>query len=255
MKSAVQAVAISHWRQRRNSFLVITRLHIGIMLLIALLLHGGLAVWLVLPAKEPLPEPIKQIVRINLQAAVAKTTVTTPVPIVEPPTDPVQKPKIEPKPTPAPVFKPKPKPKPTPKPVIQEPPPEPQPVAPPTPEPVKPPEIIQEVIPLPVESKPMPLDAVATAKYEQLLQAWLEKHKKYPKSAKHMRIEGEGVLRIRIDRFGQMQQVTLEQPTGNRLLDKAMLKMAEQANPFPAMEESDPRQSLEFFAPVEFSLR
>ncbi|HEB63614.1 MAG TPA: energy transducer TonB [Gammaproteobacteria bacterium] len=252
MKSAVQAVAISHWRQRRNSFLVITRLHIGITLLIALLLHGGLAVWLVLPAKEPLPEPIKQIVRINLQAAVAKTTVTTPVPIVEPPTDPVQKPKIEPKPTPAPVSKPKPKP--TPKPVIQETPPEPQPVAPPTPEPVKPPEIIQEVISLPVESKPMPLDAVATAKYEQLLQAWLEKHKKYPKIAKRMRIEGEGVLRISIDRMGQIQQISLEQSTGNRLLDKAALEMAEEANPFPAMSKNDPRQSLEFFAPVVFVL-
>ncbi|MCF6235916.1 MAG: energy transducer TonB [Gammaproteobacteria bacterium] len=69
-----------------------------------------------------------------------------------------------------------------------------------------------------------------------------------------MRIEGEGVLRILIDRSGQLQQVTLGQSTGNRLLDKAALEMARKANPFPAMPENDPRQSLEFVVPVEFVL-
>ncbi len=239
MKYAVRVVAILRWPQCRNSSLKITRLHIGITLLIALLLHGGLAMWLVLPKKDLPPEPVKQIVRINLQAAVAETTVNVPIPVVEPPPELVREPKIEPKPIPAP---PPPKPKPIPKPVIQEPPPRPEPV------------IVKEVAPPPVELEPVPLDAVVTAKYEQLLFAWLEKHRKYPKRAKRMRIEGEGVLRILIDRTGQTQQVTLEQSTGNRLLDKAALAMADRANPFPAMSENDPRQTLEFFAPVEFLL-
>ncbi len=251
MKFALLAAAISRWLQRRNSFLKVTRLHIGITLLIALLLHGGLAVWLVLSTKDPLPEPVKQIVRINLQAAVAETTVTTPAPIVEPPPEEsTQEPKIEPKPIPVP-----PKPKPTPKPVIQEPPPKLKSIVEPAPEPVKTPDVVQEVAPPPVEANVVPLDAVATAKYEQLLQAWLEKHKNYPKRAKRMRIEGEGMLRIFIDRSGQTQKVTLEQSTGNRLLDKAALEMAKRANPFPTMPENDPRQSLEFVVPVEFVLR
>lgn len=250
MNSAPQVAVILHWPQRRNSFLKITRVHIGITLLIALLLHGGLAMWLVLPKKDSLPEPVKQIVRINLQAVVAEATVTPPEPVVELPPEPVQEPKIEPKPIPEP-----PKPKSTQKPVVQEPPPEPKPVVEPMPEPVIEPATVQEVAPPVVESKPVPLDAIATAKYEQLLQAWLEKEKEYPKRARRMRIEGEGVLRIVIDRTGQIQQVALEQSTGNRLLNKAALKMAEDANPFPEMQENDPRQSLEFFAPVEFFLR
>ncbi len=99
------------------------------------------------------------------------------------------------------------------------------------------------------------MDAAATAKYEQLLVAWLEKHKKYPRRAKRLRIEGEGWLRILIDRSGAVQRVKLEQRTGNRLLDRAALEMAAQADPFPPMPEDDPRQELEFIVPILFALR
>jgi len=102
---------------------------------------------------------------------------------------------------------------------------------------------------------PPPLDAVATARYEQLLMAWLEKYKKYPRRAKRLRIQGEAVLRILINRAGEAQQVTLEQRTGNRLLDKAALDMAQRANPFPPMPDNDPRQEYEFMVPVAFLLR
>ena len=95
----------------------------------------------------------------------------------------------------------------------------------------------------------------ATARYEQLLVAWLEKHKKYPRRAKRLRIEGEGLLRIVIDRTGRTRQIKLEQHTGNRLLDKAVLEMVERANPFPPMPDDDPRQELEFIVPVAFVLR
>ncbi|NOY63247.1 MAG: TonB family protein [Gammaproteobacteria bacterium] len=171
------------------------------------------------------------------------------------------------KPPPKRVIPPKPKPKPKPKikpkskqkkPIIQEPQPKPQPVAQAIPEPqpvvesAPQPEPVQQ-IEQPVSTAP--LDAVATARYEQLLVAWLEKHKKYPRRAKRLRIEGEGMLRIRIDRSGRTQQVTLQQRTGNRLLDRAALEMARRADPFPAMPENDPRQGLEFVVPVVFALR
>ena len=123
----------------------------------------------------------------------------------------------------------------------------------------KPPEVVKTPVLIqnfsPAEHSLVPLDAVATAKYEQLLVAWLEKHKKYPRRAQRLRIEGEGLLRILIDRTGKTQQVTLEQRTGNRLLDKAVLEMAKNASPFPPMPENDPRQRLEFVVPVVFALR
>ncbi len=229
--------------------MTITPRHLSITLLIALALHGGLALWLTLPESDLPVKPPAAPLRVNLLAVVAERTVDAPTP---PP---------EPLPLPPP---PKPKPKPEPKPKSEPPLPEPEPLPEPVPTPVEtppeppPPEPVQQVVqtPPPVEPvAPPPLDAVATARYEQLLVAWLEKHKKYPRRAKRLRIQGEAVLRILINRDGETQQVTLEQRTGNRLLDKAALDMAQRANPFPPMPDNDPRPELEFMVPVAFLLR
>lgn len=240
------------------------------------MLHGGLVLLFALPKKEPLPKPKKQIVHVSLKALIAENVANTPTPIVKSPPKPIQKPKPipepkiqeappkpKPKPTPTPKPKPKikeapPKPKPTPKPKVQEAPPKPTPIPKiqeALPDLEQEPTIVKEITPPSIVHKPSSLDAKATAKYEQLLFAWLKKHKQYPASAKRMRIEGEGMLRISINRKGQIQKVIVEQSTGNRLLDKAMLKMAKAANPFPAMSQNDPRTSMEFVAPVMFLIR
>ncbi len=190
--------------------------------MIALLLHGGVAVWF--SQSEPAPLPAKaQPFRVNLLAVIADTSQNTAANIVEPP--------------------------PAPEPVTKKMPVEPKPV-----EPEQVTETVEQVAqPAPVEQKP--LNAIATARYEQLLVAWLEKYKKYPRRAKRLRIEGEGMLRILIDRTGRTQRVSLEQRTGNRLLDKAALEMAQRASPFPPMPENDPRRKLEFVVPVAFVLQ
>ncbi len=233
--------------------MTITPQHLGITLLIALALHGGLALWLTLPEPELPAEPPVPPLRVNLLAMVAEYTVAAPTPPPKP-LPPRPKPKPELKPEPKPEAKPKPEPEFLPEP---EPLPEPIPVETlhdePPPEPVPQPQVVQAPPVVPIALPP--LDAVATARYEQLLVAWLEKHKKYPRRAKRMRIQGEAVLRILINRSGETQQVTLEQRTGNRLLDKAALNMAQRANPFPPMPDNDPRQELEFMVPVAFLLR
>ncbi len=229
--------------------MIITSRHLSITILIALALHGGLALWLTLPEPVPPVEPPAPPMHVNLLATVAERTVDAPTPPPEPmpaPPPPKPKPKPEPKPEPEPPL-PEPEPLPEPVPIPVETPPE-----PPPPEPVQ--QVVQT--PPPVEPvAPPPLDAVATARYEQLLVAWLEKHKKYPRRAKRLRIQGEAVLRILINRAGETQQVTLAQRTGNRLLDKAALDMAQRANPFPPMPDDDPRPELEFMVPVAFLLR
>ncbi|VAW87388.1 Ferric siderophore transport system, periplasmic binding protein TonB [hydrothermal vent metagenome] len=242
--------------------MTITRQQTGIALLVALILHGGILFWLALPAPEPRVKPPEQIVRVSLLATIAETSTATEA--VTPPQKKI-KPLVTPKPKPVP--KPEiqePLPKPVAEPITKQPVPEPPPVIEPAPQPVplpieNPPEIVKEAAPIqepPVAApSPAPLSATAMAEYEQLLAAWLDKQKKYPKRAKRMRIEGEGQLRIVIDRSGQTQKITLEQGTGNRLLDKAALDMAKRANPFPPMPENDLRQTLEFIVPVEFALR
>ncbi len=211
------------------------------MLLLALGLHGGLAMWFDFPAPAPLPERPEQVVRINLLAAVAETVTHAPTPVAKPP--PPEPVIPEPQPEPPPQPKPIPALKPVPMPEIQE-----------LPEKQEP-EIEPEPEFTPVQKPVPPPDAVATARYEQLLVAWLEKHKQYPRRAKRLRIEGEGRLRILINSKGQLQNVTLDQTTGNRLLDKAALQMVHRADPFPPMPESDARHELEFIVPVVFALR
>lgn len=228
-------------------------------MLIAFSLHGAIALWLTLPDPEPLPTPPP--LRINLLATVADSTVNATTETPELPAKPIAEPIVE---TPVKAV-----PDPTPPPVIEQVSTQPQAVS----KAVTAPQLTQPRVvnnaseaghsPELIQDKPatdsaqastMQPDAVSTARYEQLLVAWLEKYKKYPRHAKRLRIEGEGKLRILIDRTGQTQHITLEQSTGNRLLDTAALKMAQRANPFPSMPKNDPRQQLEFVVPVAFLL-
>ena len=226
--------------------MIVTRRHMSTTLLIAMLLHGGIAIWFSLPEPAPQPVPVQPL-RINLLAAIAETTTNASSVIPESPVKP------EPVRRPAPVKPPATPAKPVHEPQQMEPE-----VARNAPEAEFEPEATAaeatEIAPAQSADSAI-LDTLATARYEQLLVAWLEKHKKYPRRAKRLRIEGEGMLRILIDRTGQTRQVSLAQPTGNRLLDKAALAMAKRANPFPPMPENDPRRELEFIVPVAFVLR
>ena len=151
---------------------------------------------------------------------------------------------------------------------MAEPQPQPAPVAPPEPKPERPQAMaqVQEFTPaaepLPetpdhVAEAPQPeaavIDAQALMRYENLLLAWLERHKHYPRRARRLRIEGEGRLRIRIDGEGRAVALELERSTGNRLLDRAALDMARRAAPYPPPPEAD--GELEFVVPVVFALR
>lgn len=230
--------------------MVISRYHMQITLLIAILLHVGIAAWLSLPAPAPEPE-LKKMLRVSLLAKIVDTGINVVNKVVEPKTPDIAKPEpvIEKKPVQQPEKRVKAEKKPgSPdvKPVekIKE------------AEHVQPAEIVRHSPQsAQVESDVIVLDAVAVARYEQLLVAWLEKHKKYPLRAKRLRIQGEGMLRIRINRAGETRQVSLVQRTGNRLLDKAALEMAKRANPFPPMPENDSREHMEFLVPVALLLR
>lgn len=206
-------------------------------ILIAVLLHAAILFWVASPRVEPLPEP-QQPLQISLLATVSEVTreaLSKDIKkVVEtetlPKPEPVQLP-------PQPIVKKTTKPIPT--------------AVPKRVETVK---KVVKAAPV-VKAKPAKMDAAATARYEQLLVAWLEKHKKYPRRAKRLRIEGEGQLRILIDRSGQTLQVSLAERTGSRLLDKAALDMVKRANPFPPMHENDQRRRMEFIVPVAFLLR
>jgi len=229
--------------------MIISSRHFAFTILIAVFFHIAIAIGFSMPKKESLPltKAIeKPSIKIDLLATVAEKTVNAAPKIIQPPIkekkQPVIKKKIIKKKTiKKTIAKTKPKKN---KPIKTE--------AVKT-KPVKAEPIQEKIQPTPVKSN-APLNAIATARYEQLLVAWLEKYKKYPRRAKRLRIEGEAQLRIIINRTGHTQLVVLAQATGNRFLDKAALDMAKRANPFPSMPKNDPREQLEFIVPVTFLL-
>ena len=94
----------------------------------------------------------------------------------------------------------------------------------------------------------------ARSNYESLLASWLSKYKTYPSRAKRKRITGEAVIYVKINQDGKLLDYYLKSSTGNELLDSAVVKMIERANPLPEIPKEFKKSVYEFAAPVKFEL-
>lgn len=92
--------------------------------------------------------------------------------------------------------------------------------------------------------------------YEQQLALWLQRHQVYPLSARRDGLEGRAVLRLQMDRMGNVRFMELAEKTGHPILDSAILSMVQRADPLPPVPESYPETSyiIEFLLPVSFTL-
>lgn len=95
----------------------------------------------------------------------------------------------------------------------------------------------------------------ARVRYEELLYAWMNRHKDYPLLAQRRGLQGRGSVRVRIDRDGRVIDRSVVASTGQGVLDEAALEMVRRASPFPAVPEGYAGSSFEFVAPVEYRLR
>ncbi len=134
-------------------------------------------------------------------------------------------------------------------------------------------QFVRDVAPPKIESKPVAKkdtakavglkvgnsnskEAEMIARYEQLISLWIQKFKLYPEDARADGMQGETVVRIRIDRRGNVRYYTLERSTGYPVLDRAAVDMIRRANPVPAVPvDYPPGEVLEFLIPVHFSLQ
>jgi protein TonB len=91
--------------------------------------------------------------------------------------------------------------------------------------------------------------------FKALVLAWIEKHKRYPESARRRGIEGKPTVRFRIDRSGRVLLAELQRETGRRDLDEAAVRTIERADPFPAFPADLTDQTMEFTVPIDFSMR
>ncbi|MCB0322111.1 MAG: energy transducer TonB [Bdellovibrionales bacterium] len=211
------------------------------LLVLSCLAHS--AAFAVVDLDDPPNAPVKQgdltVKLVPIQEHAPKEEVVEEVPPPPPPPPPKE-----------PVRKQVPKPKPPEQKKIDPPrPPAPKPqTAPPPPQ-----------YPAPVEAKPQhsatALPPAIRADYEAQLLAWLERHKRYPRSARRRGLEGEALILIRISRTGEILFSAIERSSGAGVLDTAVEQMITRSNPFPPMPETYPGRDLEFRVPVRFELQ
>jgi len=92
----------------------------------------------------------------------------------------------------------------------------------------------------------------AMVDYAARLNAWLERHKEYPRRASLRRQEGEATLYFVIDRAGRVLDFRVEKSTGYKILDEEVMNMIKRASPLPAPPESVAGDTLEYRVPVGF---
>lgn len=89
------------------------------------------------------------------------------------------------------------------------------------------------------------------ARYEQEISGWIQQHKLYPATAGGR--EGRVVVRMRIDRAGNVRYYAIEQSSGLAVFDDAAIDMIQRANPVPAVPVNYPAGNLvEFLIPISF---
>jgi protein TonB len=93
------------------------------------------------------------------------------------------------------------------------------------------------------------------ANYQFLLQAWLEKHKKYPRRARLRHWQGTAVLRFIIDREGNVLSYRILESSGHEILDEEVEAMIRRATPLPPVPDEMQSARLEFDVPVRFFLK
>lgn len=114
---------------------------------------------------------------------------------------------------------------------------------------------VREVGAAPVDPALMQASAAEAEKvrvqYEQEISSWVQRHRYYPPEAAGR--EGRTVVRMRIDRAGNIRYYAIEQTSGMATLDEAALNMIRLANPVPAVPVAYPGGNLiEFLIPITF---
>ena len=92
--------------------------------------------------------------------------------------------------------------------------------------------------------------------YEQEISLWIKQHKVYPEALRNQGLEGKAVIRIRINRGGDILYSAIDTSSGNSAIDEAVLAMVKKSSPLPAVPDDYPEASqLEFLIPASFTLQ
>jgi protein TonB len=96
---------------------------------------------------------------------------------------------------------------------------------------------------------------VSPAKWQSRVLSWLNRHKRYPSSAKSRRQEGLVQVAFTVDQGGRVTSSRVSRSSGVPALDEAALEMVRRASPVPAPPPEIASSALRLAVPVDFSLR
>lgn len=96
---------------------------------------------------------------------------------------------------------------------------------------------------------------VSPAKWHSRVLSWLNRHKRYPASAKSKRQEGLVQVAFTVDQGGRVTSSRVARSSGIPALDEAALDMVRRASPVPAPPPEIATSSMKLAVPVDFSLR
>jgi periplasmic protein TonB len=112
-----------------------------------------------------------------------------------------------------------------------------------------------------VDVQPAPSSAPAqgdSASQARLQASWekrLMNHLNRFKGANSRRVQGEVLVRFRLDRSGRVMSSDIEKSSGSRVLDEEALAILKRASPFPAPPDEIADPFLESFLPIRFGIK
>lgn len=109
-----------------------------------------------------------------------------------------------------------------------------------------------------VEKSPSPLSGAtqaAVATWQGRMVSHLQKHKRYPRSARIQREEGTTQVRFTLDRSGKVLSSEIISSSGISSLDGASLALLARAQPLPKPPPDYPGEIFELIVPIDYFIR
>jgi protein TonB len=97
-------------------------------------------------------------------------------------------------------------------------------------------------------------NATAKANYLDKLESWLAAHKRYPRAARHLGLEGVAILRFTLGRDGSVLSHSIEKSSGSEILDREVEATLRRASPLPPPPPGVKGDELNFRFPIRFQL-
>ena len=113
--------------------------------------------------------------------------------------------------------------------------------------------------PAPVAAAPSPGLAAAAARakasWEKALASHLNRYKRYPRTARRRRIEGDVRVRFAVDRTGQISAAAVVASSGFAALDEEALAVLQRASPLPAPPAQVSGATFDLVLPIQFRIK